>query len=303
VVTDEISQVEGKAFERMMRLWDVADRVPAFVVLGDKWQMAGFGDRRPWETTVWHYVFKTELVEPYRCKDPAFQKILNTLRTAKPDQKLLKQLQKRKAWTPPGPPTAEGLRKLLHAHPDTTILTCTRIGAQRVNECALEALFPHYPPMVILDGDLETNPDNYFEGQLKAFKECKPSRIPIYKGMKVYLTKNVRKDIDFVNGMSCDVLGFDRRTKGLQVRTATGYIVVVWPWCDRDHGNHVYYPLRPGYASTILKFQGAELKHVTVYLDAEGVPGAAYTALSRVSYGSDFLIGGIVKEEHFIPAR
>ena len=40
---------------------------------------------------------------------------------------------------------------------------------------------------------------------------------------------------------------------------------------------------------------------MTVYLDASGVPGAAYTALSRVSYGKDFLIGGIVRAEHFQP--
>ena len=50
-----------------------------------------------------------------------------------------------------------------------------------------------------------------------------------------------------------------------------------------------------------MKYQGAELEHVTVFLDAEGVPGAAYTALSRVSYGENFLIGGVVRPAHFKP--
>ena len=61
--------------------------------------------------------------------------------------------------------------------------------------------------------------------------------------------------------------------------------------------------MRPGYASTILKFQGAELDHVTVYLDAPGVPGAAYTAASRVKTGKDVLFGGALTREHFTPAR
>ena len=63
------------------------------------------------------------------------------------------------------------------------------------------------------------------------------------------------------------------------------------------------YPVRPGYASTIMKFQGAELDHITVWLDAVGVPGAAYTAASRVRRGSDILFGGDLKAEHFKPAK
>ena len=71
----------------------------------------------------------------------------------------------------------------------------------------------------------------------------------------------------------------------------------------RDLGHRTYYPVRPGYASTILKFQGAGLNHVTVYLDAPGVPGAAYTAASRVKTGKDVLFGGALTREHFTPAR
>ena len=41
--------------------------------------------------------------------------------------------------------------------------------------------------------------------------------------------------------------------------------------------------------------------HVTAYLDCPGIPGAAYTALSRVSYGKDIMIGGAVTAAHFQP--
>ena len=76
---------------------------------------------------------------------------------------------------------------------------------------------------------------------------------------------------------------------------------MIWPWTDTDLGNHTYYPIRAGYCSTILKFQGSELVHVTVFLDKPGVPGAAYTAMSRVSYEADVLLGGILTPEHFTP--
>eukprot|EP00973_Karenia_brevis_P010628 1440139-Karenia_brevis.AAC.1 len=73
-------------------------------------------------------------------------------------------------------------------------------------------------------------------------------------------------------------------------------------WSDRELGGISYHPVRPGYCSTIIKWQGAELEHATIFLDVAGVPGAAYTAISRVSNFEDYLIGGNVKSAHFCPA-
>ena len=61
--------------------------------------------------------------------------------------------------------------------------------------------------------------------------------------------------------------------------------------------------MRAGYASTILKFQGSQLKFVVVFLDAPKVPGAAYTAMSRVELGSHVQLAGALTPEHFTPAR
>ena len=60
--------------------------------------------------------------------------------------------------------------------------------------------------------------------------------------------------------------------------------------------------MRPGYASTIHKLQGAELSHVTVWLDIPFMKAAGYVALSRVQHDADYLIGGIVSRRHFVPA-
>jgi ATP-dependent exoDNAse (exonuclease V) alpha subunit len=121
--------------------------------------------------------------------------------------------------------------------------------------------------------------------------------------MRVFLTRNVNKAVDFVNGMAATVQGYDADTRSLRVLTKTGRHVAVWPWTDSDLGGITYYPVRPGYASTVPKMQGAELAHVTVYLDAANVPAAAYTAMSRVSRGTDYLIGGWVTPNHFTPAQ
>ena len=86
-----------------------------------------------------------DLNVPYRCKDESFGRILNGIRTAKPTAEQLRAFYKRKAWTPPGLPTADGIRKLFTQHPETIILSITRRGAKLVNDCALEALFPHFP--------------------------------------------------------------------------------------------------------------------------------------------------------------
>jgi len=94
----------------------------------------------------------------------------------------------------------------LKRHPDTVFLANTRFGAAKINSLALEAKHPKKVPLVILAGDVESNPDNYHKGKLKDVKELKPMEFKIFKkGQPVYLTRNVRKDIDFVNGMKATV--------------------------------------------------------------------------------------------------
>ena len=111
-----------------------------------------------------------------------------------------------------------------------------------------------------------------------------------------------RKDVDFVNGMRATVEAYHAPTGQVRVLTATGHRVSIFPYTDTDLGNITYYPMRAGYASTVLKFQGSELSHVVVYLDAAGVPGAAYTAMSRVATGDCVLFAGNLTDWHCTPA-
>ena len=53
IVVDEVSQLTAQHSDRILRLWEAADKVPALVFVGDKWQMSGFGDKRPWQSNYW----------------------------------------------------------------------------------------------------------------------------------------------------------------------------------------------------------------------------------------------------------
>ena len=307
VIVDEVSLLDQPQFEVILRMWHVADKIPALVFLGDKYQLPGMGATRPWDCPAWsrsHLRF-VKLHHAWRCKDKAFGKILATLRTSRPTKKsriVEKICRGHKAWIGDKPDKRD-ITKLLKKHPDTTIVTCTRRAASEVNDLAVEALFGRRMPLATLPGDVETNSENYVDGQLdRSGRKLKPSEVPVYKGMKLFLTKNIRKADDYVNGMACVVQQWYEAERCLRVKTATGKQLMITPWTDVDHGRTVYYPIRLGYAGNVHKIQGDELSHVTVYLDIPNMPAAGYTALSRVETADDYLIGGTMTVHHFVPA-
>ena len=115
--------------------------------------------------------------------------------------------------------------------------------------------------------------------------------------------RNLDKPGDFVNGMECVVKAWDEAHRCLQVETITGKQLAVYQYTDPDPKaqNASFFPIRLGYASTIYKMQGAELEHVTIYLDVPGQRAAAYVAMSRVKRDEDYLFGGKYSRKHFVP--
>ena len=103
--------------------------------------------------------------------------------------------------------------------------------------------------------------------------------------------------------LECVVKNWDARSRCLHVQTATGKSVAVFQYTDPEPEaqNCSFFPIRLGYASTIYKMQGAELPHVTIYLDIPGQPAAAYVAMSRVKTDADYLFGGHYTKKHFVP--
>ena len=309
VVVDEISQLSAAQFEHIDRLRRQADHVPAMAMLGDRHQMAGFGPDRPWDAPAWkRHTTTTRLSVQHRCKDAVYQRLLNAIRTSRPAEakrstgvSVAELMRGRRAWRGQQP-SVNDVRRILRDHPETTILCVTRRGANLINELALAASYPRRTPVAILPGDVESNPDNYDPAGKLWTEGLLPLPVPVHVGMSVYLTRNVDKSTDYVNGMLATVESYHAPSRAVRVMTRTGQRVAVWPWTDEQLGHVTFYPLRPGYASTVLKFQGAELPHVTLFLDAPLVPGAAYTAMSRVQYGSQCIIGGNVNSSHFTPS-
>ena len=126
----------------------------------------------------------------------------------------------------------------------------------------------------------------------------------VYPGMRVHITRNVNKEADFINGMEARVEGYDPKSRCVHVKTKTGRHLAVYPITDyvKECGYVTAYPMRPGYATTIHKLQGAELPHITIWLDIKQAKAAAYVAISRVQRDEDYLLGGIVSRWHFVPA-
>lgn len=126
----------------------------------------------------------------------------------------------------------------------------------------------------------------------------------LYRGMRLHITRNVNKDADFVNGMEATVISYDSLSRCVHVLTKTGRNLAVYPMTEYVErcGRVTSYPIRPGYASTIHKLQGAELEHITVWLDVKKAKAAGYVAISRVQRDGDYLLGGVLTRKHFRPA-
>ena len=161
------------------------------------------------------------------------------------------------------------------------------------------------PTLAMLPGDWDANTDNFNQdGKPVEDKRPTPADVDIKKGFRLHLTRNLGKEGDFVNGMECTVAAWDGRSHCFRVRTKTGKDVAVHMYTEYHEGsdeNVTFFPIRLGYASTICKMQGAELEHVTIYLDVPNQPAAAYVAMSRVRKDTDYLFGGKYTEKHFIP--
>eukprot|EP00973_Karenia_brevis_P029875 4119871-Karenia_brevis.AAC.1 len=68
--------------------------------------------------------------------------------------------------------------------------------------------------------------------------------MPIHKGMYIYLTRNVHKDKDYVNGMRCTVQDYDATNQAVIALTETDKVITVVLEYD-DKLDMWYYPIRP----------------------------------------------------------
>ena len=164
VAVDEISQLSQTDFERIIQMWEAADKVPVLVFAGDFWQLPGINPTKPADSPRWNMVHQIDFHEMWRCKDEALRTKLHLLRTSTPTKSQLKEIcQAHKAWSGHKEPTAWDLQQLFRNHPDTTIATCTRRAAAVVNDLAIWVLFTtrKKKELATLPVDWEANTENY----------------------------------------------------------------------------------------------------------------------------------------------
>ena len=97
-----------------------------------------------------------------------------------------------------------------------------------------------------------------------------------------------------------DFLGFQAGEAQPASQAASRPAPSIHLYTDPETGS-TFFPIRLGYASTIYKMQGATLPHVTIWMNRPS-RAAAYVAMSRVRRDEDYLFGGILEIDHFMPA-
>ena len=310
VVQEEIGQVSCKHFERIMKLWDAAGRRPCLLIVGDFAQLRSVEPSTAKDSFRWQEVHVIRLQEMRRCKCAKLRKALELLRGQTPSGPQLKKiLRGHRAptirpphYNPNCDPQLEDIKQVLRETPETQFVTCTRAGTHHLNALAVEALFEEAERLDVLDCEPESNPDNFWKGTQYG---AEPYKMPLYEGMKVTITKNEDKEHSFVNGMGGVVL--ERRRSGVLIVTDTKERLLVHPVTKyyalpEGQVKAVYFPLRPGYSTTLHKIQGATVPHLTVWLDMK-MEAAAYVALSRVQYDKHWRFIGYITRKHCRPSR
>ena len=99
-----------------------------------------------------------------------------------------------------------------------------------------------------LPGDPDANPANFYASEQRGVGPLPPSRS--LSAPRIQLTRNIHKEMDYVNGMGATILGLQQ---GRCASEGTGHwLSLLWstPWTDAE-SQSTYHPLRLGYANTL----------------------------------------------------
>ena len=220
VIIDEISMLSANDFDRIVAMWRAASKLPCLVLLGDFWRLPGphRGATRLDSIPAWVFVNVIPFKELVRSQDPLLNRKLAALRTSIPSKELLRKIcdRKHRAWTSKEPTAYDVLELFRRTRDRTPIVTCTRRAAATMNGLVSKALFEdrHKTNIGYAPFDWEANKDNYDQnGAVARCRRLKPA------SLRVFLTKNMDKKNDLVNGMEAKVVHHDAESKCIEVLT------------------------------------------------------------------------------------
>ena len=70
------------------------------------------------------------------------------------------------------------------------------------------------PKLGTIEGDYHSQPDNFEHGKLREDRAPLAETIDVYEGERIFLTRNINKDTNVVNGLKCEVISLEPRPGG-----------------------------------------------------------------------------------------
>ena len=120
--------------------------------------MGGMGGSTPWDSARFRECFVVDLVQPFRCEDPAYWELLQSIRTTRPTATNVRGctsvadiMRRRRAWHGHCP-TVVDLRRLMDSHPTATFLAISRAGTRELNDLAVKAIYGDAEPLTWILG-------------------------------------------------------------------------------------------------------------------------------------------------------
>ena len=195
IVIDEVGQISQITFERLMEMWDVAERRPAIIFVGDFAQLSGADNSRACDSPRWKTdVGVHQLRTMRRCKCPTLRWKLELLRNFAPTNKQLAEILRHKRAPKDrdlgdrDEPSFSDVAQIFRETPETIFATVSRWATLYINNKAVGHFFGDQEPEATVDADPEANPDN-FHGKKQVGQA--PSRLAIHVGLKLTLTRNL----------------------------------------------------------------------------------------------------------------
>ena len=205
------------------------------------------------------------LHQQFRIVDPEYGAFLDLTWFIRPTQEQVNKMQDGIVLCPEGQLSDRQIWTPFQSHPNSTVMTVSRKGAQRINTMVVGQLFQGCPLINIPCA-------------------CVADSQPIYphRNMCVIFTENRDKAARVVNGQQAIIISSQNNT--IILCLPEGQQVFVYPVTQmEDDAPVTRYPFTPAYAQTIIKAQGQSIHHLIIWLDSPLVPaGTAYVGLYRV---------------------
>ena len=284
---DEISMLNPVLFDKLEQVARIVrnnDRPFGgiqLVLSGDFLQLPCVGTEKfcfeaeSWNKCIDHTVHLTTII---RQSETIFQTVLNKVRLGEIDEEVEKVLNSR---------VGVKLRNSYGIKP--TKLFSTNADVDRVNEEELELLaeddrqFYQYDMDIVVDSKVK----NKSNAEQKFRKYCStPETVELCVGAQVILLVNLNMELGLANGSRGVIVSFVEDFPLVKFLNGVEHIVSWYTWEVEENAKNILrarqVPLKPAYALSIHRVQGASLDYVEIDLGNIFEYGQAYVALSRV---------------------